>query len=200
MDIIEIIILRRVNNIEIIASQFLKNKDLKSFKLLYDSSFRRLCFFAESLLADKQDVEDVVQDALVLIWERRHKIDDSINILGYMYMVVKNKCLNTNRSIRQAINYKNHHNHLIEFDDTESLRIIKSEVYNEILESLEKLPERARMVFRLSYLTQMTESDIADRLNISVNSVKTHKKRAKEILKKDLQHLFSLILLFKFLS
>lgn len=177
-------------------NNFFAKRSIDSFKAIYHHYYKSLCFFANEYLKDDVLIEDVVQDVFAQVWEQPPKLSEPDKLQGYLYAMVRNKCLNLIRSEQHLNKYREHELHDDHLEVDESLRIIKAEVLREIMASIEKLPERAQEVFKLSYLTQLREQEIAERLNISVNSVKTHKKRAKSILKDELRHLFSLISIF----
>jgi RNA polymerase sigma-70 factor (ECF subfamily) len=179
------------------SESFLLKHDLDSFKVIYNHYYRSLCFFAHEYLKDGRLVEDTVQDVFSQIWEKAPKLNDSAKLQGYLYAMVRNRSLNILRSNDHFQKYQEHELNTDTWEEDESLRLVKSEVYREIMQSIERLPQRAREVFELSYLTQLREHEVALRLNISVNSVKTHKKRARSILKDELKHLFSLIMILK---
>ncbi len=175
---------------------FLANRSIDAFKSLYHYYYKSLCFFANDYLNDENQIEDVVQDVFTQVWETPPRLQDASKLQAYLYVMVRNKCLNLLRGEQHMGKYIEHELHEGALENYESLRIIKAEVLREIMDSIEKLPRRAREVFELSYLTQLREQDIAERLNISLNSVKTHKQRAKAILKNELKHLFSLLMIF----
>ena len=172
------------------------NHDLDSFKTIYHHYYKSLCFFAMDYLSDKDGAEDVVQDVFTQIWEQLPELTEPSKLQAYLYSMVRNRCLNRLRTQQNLHKYQTLEMQDISWDDDESVRIVKAEVLREIMLCIEKLPNRAQEVFKLSYLTQLREQEIAERLNISVNSVKTHKQRAKAILKDELRHLFSLISIF----
>ncbi|WP_262898240.1 RNA polymerase sigma-70 factor [Carboxylicivirga sediminis] len=177
-------------------NSYLLNHDLKSFKVMYHYYYKSLCFFANDYLSDSDAAQDVVQDVFTQVWDNMPEVSEPSKLQAYLYAMVRNRCLNRIRTQQNLHKYQTNEMQEIAWDDDESVRIVKAEVLREIMASIEKLPERAQEVFKLSYLTQLREQEIADRLNISVNSVKTHKKRAKSILKDELRHLFSLISIF----
>lgn len=177
--------------------KFLEHKDVDAFREVYHHYYQSLCFFAFDYLKDDDQAEDVVQEVFVQVWETPPSVQEPQKLQAYLYAMVRNKCLNQLRSENRFNLYKEAEAMQEEFDEDQSLRVIQAEVYREILESIEKLPARAREVFKLSYLTQLREAEIAERLNISVNSVKTHKKRARSLLKDELKHLFILIMILQ---
>ncbi|WP_430813284.1 RNA polymerase sigma-70 factor [Carboxylicivirga sp. RSCT41] len=188
-----------MNTSEIInaCEKFLSDHDLESFKLLYHHYYKSLCFFASEYTKEESLSEDIVQDVFTQVWEKGLELGGASKLQGYLYAMVRNKCLNQIRSLGHLQKYQAHETPIEDWESDESIRIVKAEVYREIMASIEQLPARAREVFELSYLTQLREQEIADRLGISVNSVKTHKKRARSILKDELKHLFDLLIILR---
>ncbi len=181
-----------------VAKKFLKDRQVGDFKELYDLYYQGLCYFAYGYLNDYQESEGAVQECFVKLWEGRYEINSEEKLGGYLYATVRNYCKNQLRQNKtqeafiknQSIQATN------DWEEDDSLSFIKSEVYREILKTIEQLPARMQEVFKLSYLTQLTEDEVAERLSISVNSVKTQKQRAKKILRKELKHLMVNILIF----
>ena len=80
-------------------------------------------------------------------------------------------------------------------DDTESAlnAIIEEEVHREIIAAIEKLPPERRKIVELSMMG-FSQEEIADKLEISVNTIKTQKRKAYAFLREELQHLFVFLL------
>jgi RNA polymerase sigma factor (sigma-70 family) len=78
--------------------------------------------------------------------------------------------------------------------------IIRSEVLAEIHKAITLLPGSCQQIFRMSYLDDMKNNQIADVLGISVNTVKTQKQRALKVLRGHLSpELFVILLAFSYL-
>ncbi len=101
-----------------------------------------------------------------------------------------------NEKSRKAI--KN--NHLTSSTDDMEIEFFKieSDVIAKVLESIERLPEACRTVFRMSYLDRMSVRDIATELNIAESTVKTQRQRAKNHLREWLKDLYSVAILMFF--
>ncbi|MCU4156328.1 RNA polymerase sigma-70 factor [Carboxylicivirga sp. A043] len=175
---------------------FLNSRDRHSFQKVYHYYYQRLCYFAYGYVDDHHQAEDIVQDVFSHIWEQPPQLEDASKLKGYLYAMVRNRCLNLKRSEGHLAKYQEHELNTENWENDESLKVIKAEVYDEIMASIDKLPPKAKEVFKLGALTQLRESEIAERLGITVNSVKTHKKRARALLKEDLKHLFGLLIIF----
>lgn len=181
-----------------VARKFLKYRRINDYKALYDLYYKSLCYFAYGYLKDHQEAEDAVQETFVRVWEGKQEIHSAEKLGGYLYATVRNYCLNQLRQKKIQEGFFTYQLNQADngWEEDESLRLIKSEVYREIMHTISKLPPRMQEVFKLSYLSQLTEEEIGQRLSISVNSVKTQKQRAKKILREELKQLFTLILIF----
>ena len=158
-----------------------------SHKLLFEKYYARLCYFACRILGDEALAEDVVQDAFLGFIERTESAPVEIHaIRSYLYRSVKNACLNKLRKGKVMEHYEANHD-LSEIEEEHALSaMIQSEIVGEIHCALKKLPEGCRMVIGLGYFEGLNNPQIADELNISVNTVKSQKQRALYLLRKEL--------------
>ncbi len=69
-------------------------------------------------------------------------------------------------------------------------RMIEAEVLGEVYKALQKLPEGCRKVINLSYFEGLSNQEVADRLNVSINTVKTQKLRALKMLRLSFRYIF----------
>ena len=80
-------------------------------------------------------------------------------------------------------------------DNTESVLnvMIEEEVHREIIAAISKLPKERRRVVELS-MAGFSQEEIAEKMAISVNTVKTQKRKAYAFLREELKHLFIIFL------
>lgn len=154
---------------------------------LFRKLYPRLCDFANYLLKDKEIAEDMAQDAFIVYLEQHEKISDNFNaVKSFLYTAVKNACLNKLRHSK-VVDVYNKKNPLDIYTDPKLLEgIIHAEVIAEIHEKINSLPHGCAMVIRYGYLEGLSNSEIAKSMNISVNTVKSQKKRALTLLKMNL--------------
>lgn len=167
---------------EQIYIDLLHKGDEEAFRRIFDRYHARLCYFAGRLLPPGQAPDDIVQEAFVQLWQKRNRFHDLPAIKAFLYTVVKNHCLNILRHDRVARKYGD----LLQQNRPEadaSQGIIEAEALQSIYRALQKLPAGCRDVLHLSYFEEMKNKDIAMQLNVSVNTVKTQKKRALQILR-----------------
>lgn len=165
--------------------------DLKDFKKFFERFYPSVCLFARKYLNDPQQAEDIAQEAFIEYWAKREDFTDINSAKGYIYTVAKNKCLN---HIKQV----NTRDFLLKSstatDECFYELILEEETYNTLYQSVNTLAPQSRNIIWLS-LEGKKNQEIADALNISINTVKTLKKNAYKELRIQLKdHLFILFL------
>ena len=76
----------------------IRKDDYVSYNKLFERYYGRLCQYVYSLLMDKNDTEDVVQELFLNIWKNRERIEIKENVGGYLYKMAKHLALNHLRS------------------------------------------------------------------------------------------------------
>ncbi len=179
--------------------------DRKAFDELFRAFYSRLLGFAKSYLKDEAVAENIVQDAFLLLWERRETLDPDSNIQAWLLTVVKNNTINhINRQKRKIQAESAFASRIVrEFDlrissleacDPEHM--FSAEVEQIIRETLEKLPEQCRKVISMSRFEEMSNKDIAEKLDISVKGVEYHITNALKKLRTELKDYLMFLLFF----
>lgn len=162
----------------------LKNDDEAFFRFLFQEYFEKLVYFAEYILADREEAENVVQDCFVKLWEMKsyRHVDD---IKSYMFRLVKNACLNVvkhlqmedkhSKWITEAYMYS-------ELPDTDYDEVLVEKVWQAVGE----LPEQTRAIFVACVVDGKKYREVAEEYAISVNTVNTYVKRAYKFLRERL--------------
>ena len=153
-----------------------------TFEDVFRLYYKRVRFFAYQMLHDIDLAEDVVQEAFIVYWKERKGLSTHDKVVkSFLYSTVKFIAL---RHIRHQIVIESHFlnspfSDLQEEQITENM--IRAEVVKEIHVALGALPKSCREIFRLGYFEGYTNSKIADVLDISINTVKTQKRRGFKI-------------------
>ena len=159
--------------------QEFNDREQLAFRFIFENYYRSAVLFAEGILVNQQsEVEDLVQDAFIKLWNQTDTFDTLPAIKSFIYTTIKNACLDKLRRKQVAEKYEGHaarQQQLMEAEFVEPL--ISAETTRLINAAIEALPEQGRNVFKMS-LGGLKNDEIAERLNISVNTVKTHKQRA----------------------
>ena len=168
-----------------------------NFDTCFRTYYRTMCHFAYGYLKDSLKAEDVVQLVFVKIIDNSELWGASEEFVkNYLYKAVRNACLNEIKlgEIHQTILSRIQQDKLKE--DDLIFHIIRSEIYQEIMKAVEKLPPRCRHVFELAFIEQKSNEEIAEELHLSVNTVRVQKNKAKQLLQLKLKGLYPLVLFF----
>ena len=168
------------------------NGDEKVFKSLFDQSYIEMVQRAVYYTNDFAVAEDVVQEVFMRLWERREELRGVQNIRGYLFYSIRNKCLNFIEH-QQVMDKYRQFCLLQEVQNDEE----EPEVVIEKLERLlEKLPEKRKKVLEMSILDSKSYAEIASSLDISLNTVKDHIKKAYAFLREEMHKDISTSILF----
>ena len=158
----------------------------KAFEVLYNSYFVYLCACANSYIFNPVEAQDIVNETFAKIWYRRGEL--SFPIHAYLIRAIQNGCLNYLRSLhsRERI-IDEYREALLEYQE-EFCASECSPLQEMELADLEKsvqnivssLPDKCRFIFEQYLYSNLTPQEIADKNNISVNTVRVHVKNAMD--------------------
>jgi len=172
----------------------LKNGNIKTFELLFNTYYRTLCFYAEGIVGEKEVAEEIVSDFFLKIWENRELIHITTSLQAYLYKGVYNNCLKYLEHIKVLRKYREHVRYVIEnndlyaaYDDNHPLSLlISQETVAEIEHAIDALPTQCKEVFLLIRMDGFTYQEVAEKLGISINTVRTQITRAMTKLRESL--------------
>jgi RNA polymerase sigma-70 factor (ECF subfamily) len=180
--------------------QQIKADNMFAFDMLYNKYSKRLYKFAYSILKSPEESENIVQDVFLCLWENRNKVEKDSSVKYYIFTTAYN-------SIISIIRKKAKESQFIEY--LKSLQDLNQEPvnveleYHELTEKLEDiinhLPDRQKSVYLLHKVEGLKYSEIAARLNISVNTIENHMSRAFKTIRKKLGHYSLIAILFSHL-
>lgn len=181
------------------------NGEEMAFREIFYQLYPGLLKFAESYLYDRQLAENMVQEAFIILWEKRSNLDIQSNIKAFLVTIIKNKSINHIEKLKNRIKIENDV-HQIQVRESNlnisSLRYLNPEELftDEITEIVEKtiqeLPEQTREVFIMSRRQGMTNLEIATRLDISIKGVEYHISKSLKSLRSKLSDYLPFIIYF----
>jgi RNA polymerase sigma-70 factor (ECF subfamily) len=148
--------------------------DEAAFTQLYLHYGKKLIQFAVSLIRSREIAEELVEDVFVKLWSNRERIREIDNLTVYLYVSVKNKALN-------ALSSKAHELIAAPFDYLDTVMdefapdpynlMITVEMMTRMREAIESLPPRCKLIFKLVREDGLKYKEVAEILNISVNTI-----------------------------
>lgn len=170
------------------------NGDEQAFRDVFDMFNKRLLYLAREIVSDATLAEDIVQEAFVKLWCRKETFDNLTAIKAFLYLCVKNACRNAYKHAKVVDKYLSRQETPVE-DRVVLVKMIEAEVLDGLHQAIEKLPNGCKDVIYLGYFAEMSNQEVADALNVSINTVKTQKLRALRSLRGFLKDLSPGILL-----
>ncbi|MDR1356050.1 MAG: RNA polymerase sigma-70 factor [Tannerellaceae bacterium] len=177
----------------------------EDFIKAYSVYYPKLVRFSQTYVLSLQDAENIVQDVFLHLWENWNRIDSLINMNAFLFMAVKNRCIDY---LRKQTQLKQKEQSLSELQEKElqlnlySLQTLdesnltKGEIETIVANAINALPERCREIFILSRLEGLKHKEIAARLNISTNTVEGQMNIALRKLKVILKDYISICVFF----
>ena len=162
----------------------LHRKQPEAVKELFNQLYRPLIYFAEKLVNNKQEAEDIVATSFFKLTGRIEQFSSSRDVKAFLYVTTRNECLDYLRRVARFERSQDQLQYLMDYTDAqaddEMLRArILQEVYNEI----EQLPPQCKKIFKLIYTRGMTTREIAEELELSPQTVLNQKAKALNLLR-----------------
>ncbi len=172
----------------------LDNQETLSYNTLFNEMYAGMCLFAERFLIVSADGEDLVQEVFVTLWDKFEDFDALNPIKAYLYQSIRNACLNKIRHERVKRKYEAEQAYQLESESFFHQQVVEEEGKRLIVQCISELPPQCRKVLQLSML-DLKNSEIAEDLGISINSVKTQKAIAYKTLRLKLQSVFDIMMI-----
>ncbi|NDV95332.1 RNA polymerase sigma-70 factor [Dysgonomonas sp. 521] len=172
----------------------------EAFTVIYNKYHKQLYVLAYTYLKDRDMAEDAIQHIFTKLWEFREDVSIKVSLKNFLYTITKNYILNQIRNENTIIkkNYELAQTAEIYQDDLLNT-IEQKELMTIFRQALAALPEQKRQVCLLKMDEKMSNQEIADKMQISINTVKTHYAQAIKILRAQMgKMLISLIIIILF--
>ena len=160
-----------------------------NFDDLFRYNYRPLCLYALHYLGDVDLAEDFVQESYTALWEKLLEGAHVLNRKSYLYMMVRNRCLDHLRkkgipteSLKPYDTYG-----IIDDDDAQE----RSQTEARMWTAIDSLPEKCREVFIMSKRDGLKYEEIAEELGLSVNTVRNQISKALKVLKEGVHKLYT---------
>ena len=171
----------------------IKQSDYVSYNILFQRYYAQLCRYVNSMLSNINDVEDIVQDIFLSVWDNRKKINIQENIAGYLYTMAKNRTLN---HIRKEASYRialeEYEKKMLEYIEENAFESF--EFKSALIDCINRLPDRNKEILLLHRVKSLKQKEISEKLNISIQTIKNHiwisLQKLRTCLEKKGMHLF----------
>ena len=177
----------------------LKDGDSFAFEVLFYKYRNKVKGFALKIVPAQIDPEEIVQEVFVRVWLKKEAIDPEKDFQSYLFSIAKHLVLD---HLKSAVNRKlyfvgeHFQQDLLEEERMEAS--ISEETEAKLQKLINEIPERRREIFQLSRFEGLSYKQIAERLNISENTVDSQIRNALAFLRKEFRKMVVLAFLYFF--
>jgi RNA polymerase sigma-70 factor (ECF subfamily) len=172
----------------------LRQGDKDAFIQLYKLYYKQLCKYAYNLVKNLDVAEEMVQDVICKLWEKRSTLNIPDYLKEYLYKAVFNNCINY---LKKKINDESHlkaliaNNHKSNYEYNDF--IVIKELEDNIHKAIATLPEKSGRIFKMNRFEGLTYAEIAVKTDMTVKGVEFHMSNALRQLSADLKEYLPLL-------
>lgn len=176
----------------------LKKGDMSAFDVIYDKYCHKLHQFVFMYVKQEEDTEEIVQEVFLKIWNSRAKIDVYASFESFLFTIAYNETISL---LRKRVSERKSKEYLKSLQQINTADQIIDEIqFNELSKRIEtllnQLTPRQKEIYLLSRKEGLTHIEIAQKLNISENTVNNHLVRSLNFLKNNIESSLTISLLF----
>lgn len=138
------------------------------------------------IVGNEQDAMDAAQEALIRIYTKIGSYEEKAQFKTWVQRIVTNICIDRFRRLKPTVSIEEH-DMVFRSEKNVEDEVISTHIAKDIREAIERLPEHYRTVVVLRYLHDFSYNEIAETLNLPLNTVKSYLFRARQQLQTLLQ-------------
>lgn len=161
-----------------------RKRDEGAVKQLYSLHYRPLCYFADQLLHNQEEAEDIAIDSFLKLLNKKEEFGSLKEIKQFLFTTTKNACFDELRRKKR----RNFDHQMISFltdpeEQTGNRELIAAKVLQVIYAEVENLPQQTKLVFQAIFFDGKSTGEIAQEMGVSPQTVLNQKSRALQILR-----------------
>lgn len=166
----------------------------QQFEQLFTTYYVELVVYLCKVVKEVSVAEDIVQEMFCDLWDKRATYRIHSNVRAFLFRSARNAAINYLVRVKKLTVElsREMENEMVFKEDQEAI-----ERDRKLYALIENLPEKRRQIFKMCFFEGIPYQEVADRLNISVNTVKTQMGRALADLREAADELILLYILKK---
>ena len=177
----------------------LRKGNKNAFELVFKKYYSSLCVYANKYCRDESTSEEIVSRFFFNFYEKRESLKIDTSLRSYLFRSVRNAALNYIRDNARTVSEQDSKADVLNLNSTDSVHetLLGKELQEVIDKAVDSLPDQCRAVFVKSRFEGKKYKEIAEELNISVNTVETQMSRALKKLRvelKDYMHIMMFLI------
>ena len=151
----------------------IRDGDIGAFEALFRALHAPLCEVVDGYVRSQAVAEEIVQDLFFVVWADRERLPDARSIRAYMFGAARNRAVH---HLRHQVVVKRWANTVRSVNKSTGSRppdrlLESSETEVAVRDAIDRLPPRARIAFVLQWDYEMSHTDIATAMGISIKGV-----------------------------
>lgn len=169
--------------------RLLREGDEKAFEYIFNLYYNQIYTFVLNTLFNKTFAEDITQSVFISLWEKRNTIDPETGITPLLYTIARNHVYRQTEQLLLQYKYEQYQQENAQQKSSDIEAEVNSRFLENILsELIEKLPLERRRIFLLSRKENLSNKEIASRLQISEKTVETQIRRSLIFLREKMKY------------
>ena len=153
--------------------------------MLWTETQAGLKAFIHRRVRDKAVAEDILQDVFLKMYTRMDQLNDTAKITAWIYQITRNAITDYFRSQSKSVS-------VLDLDWESDHANLNDCVYSCLKEMLATLPDKYREAIELTELESLSQTQLAERLNISYSGAKSRVQRARQMLKQKMEERYTI--------
>jgi len=153
--------------------------------IIWTKTQHELKSFVFRKVRDKALTDDIVQDVFLKVHAKLGQLKDTEKVSGWIYQITRNTITDYYRSKSKNISFR-------DLDWESDHHTLNACVSSCLQEMLSTLPEKYREAIALTELENLSQTHLAERLNISYSGAKSRVQRARQMLKDKMEQQYNI--------
>lgn len=172
-----------MNENEVLLTK-LRNGDELAFAQIYNQYRSKMYTYAYNLCKSSETAEEIVQEVFIRLWQKKAQINTELNFSAYLKKITLNHVLNHLKKVAREKSLQDEIFQYIEtIRNTTEDNLLEKELLKTYDEAIENLPPQKKIIYQMSRNEEMSHDQIAEKLNISKNTVKNHMVEATKFIR-----------------
>lgn len=177
---------------DLLLLQNIIKDDTKAYDVIYDKYWEPIFRFILKKTGDHAQAQDIVQDVFLHVWQQRRNLKIHTNLKNYLLAVAKYMFFKT--IDKETLQMSQEDLAMIGMDvSTPETRLEFEELFERYLQTIEKMPEKYREVFKLSNQEHLSITEISKKLNLAPQTVSNRLTTCRRLLKQEIKEHYPLI-------
>lgn len=170
--------------------------DKEAFTVVYHKYHKLMYAIAYRYLMSVEQTEDVVQHVFTRLWEFRAELRIGVSLKNYLFTMTKNHVLNLIRNENSVV-AKNYEAAQLapKYEDNLVDKMEEQELITLFYKAIDLLPTQKREICLMKIRDELSNQDIANKLHLSINTIKTHYSESLKLLRTHLTKTLIIVIL-----